>query len=104
VLIETKSNPPDEPAKRQPRNRWHAVTLVAPNGACAAVAAYKGKRFLSADAPRLPLPQCDAARCNCKYRHYQDRRGGPRRADEKGAPAGRSTQNRRAQRGRRASD
>jgi hypothetical protein len=104
VLIETKSNPSEEPVKRHPRNRWHAVTLVAPSGACTAVAGLKGKRFLSADAPRLPLPQCDAARCDCKYRHYDDRRGGPRRADEKGAPAGRVTQNRRAKGGRRTSD
>jgi len=78
--------------------------LVAPATACAAVLACKGKRFLSAEAPRLPLPECDARRCDCKYRHFADRRDGARRADESGAPDARVTKNRREKRGRRADD
>jgi len=72
--------------------------------ACDAAQACKGKRFLSIDAPRLPLAGCDVRRCECKYRHYDDRRAGPRRQDEKsGAPVP-SKINRRARRGRRAVD
>lgn len=32
------------------------------------------KRFLSGDAPRLPLPSCGAPTCNCRYVHHGDRR------------------------------
>jgi hypothetical protein len=44
--------------------------------ACDAVKAIGKKRFLrsSGDTPMLPLPECDASRCNCKYRHHDDRR------------------------------
>jgi hypothetical protein len=63
----------------------------------------KGKRFLSNDAPTLPLPEC-VMRCGCKYRHYEDRRGQPRRAEERGAPPGRVSINRRRLRGRRVTD
>jgi len=104
VLIETKSSPSEEPVKRKSRHRWHAVTLITSGHPCAAVQACKGKRFLSSEAPRLPLPECDAPRCECRYRHYEDRRNGPRRAEESGAPAGRATQNRREKRGRRSVD
>jgi hypothetical protein len=104
VLIETKSNPTAEPVQRKSPHRWHAVTLITSGRPCAAVLACKGKRFLSSQAPRFPLPECDAPRCECRYRHYEDRRGGPRRAEESGAPAGRAAQNRRGKRGRRAAD
>jgi hypothetical protein len=104
VLIETKSNPAEKPETPKSRRRWHAVTVVTSGSPCAAALACKGKRFLSSEAPRFPLAKCDAARCDCKYRHYDDRRSGPRRAEESGAPAGRTTQNRREKRGRRAAD
>jgi hypothetical protein len=42
-----------------------------------------GRRFLSHEAPRLPLPECSAGTaCPCGYKHYADRRGPPRRAEE----------------------
>jgi hypothetical protein len=37
------------------------------------------KRFLSGEAPPLPLPNCTAPRCLCCYAHYEDRREGDRR-------------------------
>jgi hypothetical protein len=52
----------------------------------------------------LPLAQCDADRCNCKYRHFEDRRAGPRRSAETGAPEKRTPVNRREKRGRRSLD
>jgi len=91
-------------ATRSSSNRFHAVTIVAPVTACAAAQACKGKRYLSKEAPRLPLEACDAARCECKYRHFTDRRGTPRRAEEKGAAPARVNTERRGKRGRRASD
>ena len=84
--------------------RWHAVSIVVRSTACAAAQVCKGKRFLSAQAPRLPLPGCDAAQCGCKYRHHEDRRDGPRRELETPAERLRSGPNRRSSRGRRATD
>jgi hypothetical protein len=108
VLLETKIDvEPGAPAKarRGSIQPWHAVTITASSRSCAAAQACKGKRFLSKDAPRLPLAECDATRCECKYRHFADRRGAPRRHEDKGAaPAVRKDSNRRNTRGRRAVD
>jgi hypothetical protein len=108
MLIETKVDV-ERPAKAKVRRGsiqpWHAVMIAAPASACAAAHACKGKRFLSDDAPRLPLEKCDATRCECKYRHFADRRGPPRREKEKGAARKeREQRNRRNSRGRRATD
>jgi hypothetical protein len=104
-------NSPKEPAakaaKREPRNRWHAVTILPGATRCQAVEAAKGRRYLSKEAPILPLRECDAAVCKCKYRHYQDRRGTPRRSEEARGGGMRSrtgTDDRRNSRGRRETD
>jgi hypothetical protein len=108
VLIETKFDLEDSArvkVRRVSAHRWHAVTIAAPENACAAAQACKGKRFLSGDAPSLPLGKCDAKQCQCRYSHYDDRRGDSRRQDRKGAEQqGRDQSNRRQSRGRRASD
>jgi hypothetical protein len=104
MLIETKAPRSEELSKRKAHHRWHAVAIVAPSRACEAALACKGKRFLSSEAPRLPLAQCDANRCICKYRHFEDRRAGPRRSAEKGAPEKRTPINRREKGGRRSVD
>jgi hypothetical protein len=92
------------PVQRDPRDRWRAVAVTVPSTACASALACKGKRYLCHDAPRLPLAGCDAKRCDCKYRHLADRRGGPRRSDEKGGAPARVATNRRNNRDRRAAD
>jgi len=92
---------------RKPSGKWHAVTVVVRESSCAAAALCQKLRFLSHQAPRLPLPKCahpDA--CPCTYRHHQDRRAGPRRAAEfggGGAPT-KPSANRRHSRGRRSDD
>lgn len=63
-------------------NPYHAVSISAKGGMCDAAKECKGKRFLSADAPQLPLAGCDAANCACKYAHHDDRRAGPRRTSD----------------------
>lgn len=104
MLIENGSDEKGPP-KRNGRHRWHAVTIAAPANACAVAQACKGKRYLSAEAPLLPLKGCDGGRCDCKYRHYDDRRGEERRQDDKvAAPTARESGNRRVSRGRRAAD
>lgn len=82
------------------------MAIVAATGGCEAARTLKGKRFLSAEAPRLPLAKCSApAECRCVYKKYPDRRAGPRREVEKtglqrALPGG----ERRRRRGRRSTD
>ena len=72
-------------ASRIPRLRYHAVSVVSGQNACAAAKQLKNVRVLSAEAPRLPLANCDCpGTCQCTYRHHDDRRAGPRRAKELG--------------------
>jgi hypothetical protein len=87
--------------------RWHAVSVVSSSQSCEAARALKERRYLSREAPRLPLPDCTQAElCRCSYRKYTDRREGPRR-DEEQLRARRSRDTgseRRAGRGRRRTD
>ncbi|MGB6352792.1 MAG: hypothetical protein WBF21_02305 [Steroidobacteraceae bacterium] len=81
-----KKQPP-KPAKDDPPARrstpWHAVSIVAKSTSCEAARALRAARFLSATAPRLPLPGCTMGNsCPCAYKHHADRRGQPRRKDE----------------------
>jgi hypothetical protein len=85
---------------------WSAVRIVTHADSCAKALALRAKRFLGRDAPVLPLQGCTlSAACNCIYRHYTDRRAGPRRD---AAPAERrpisSPVERRGARGRRGCD
>lgn len=74
-------------ASGNPRLRYHCVEVIAGPHACAAAQALGGQRLLSADAPRLPLATCDRSPdCGCIYRHFDDRRRGPRRSSERGRP------------------
>jgi hypothetical protein len=59
-----------------PRNPWRATSIVHDTRACEAVKAIGGRRFLDTEKqlPKLPLPECNAERCNCKYVHHEDRR------------------------------
>ncbi len=92
--------------RRNRKERWHAVSVLPRGEACAQVLALVNRRFLSLQAPRLPLKDCPfSAVCNCIYRHYEDRREGPRRsAEETGIRSVRATVERRAGRGRRRED
>jgi len=89
-------------------SRWSAVSIVSRAGGCAAALALQGRRFLGAEAPRLPLPECPSAQtCRCIYRKYSDRRAGPRRTEEHTGmrrTATTSGQERRIGRGRRSTD
>jgi len=71
--------------------KWHAVSIVPKGMCCELVKSLRSSRFLSAEAPRLPLPECSMpGSCTCAYRHHEDRRGRARRADElRGLPRAR---------------
>ena len=64
---------------------WHAVSVVGGTGACPATERLGDKRFLSKEAPPLPLPECSSpSLCKCTYCHYSDRRATLRRETDRG--------------------
>lgn len=77
--VEAKGNP-----GKRPSNQFHAVSIVPGSLACAAAHGLSQKRFLSREAPVLPLKTCDRGDCECRYEHHEDRRKGPRRATDMG--------------------
>ena len=88
------------------RKDWHAVSIVPKGAGCEAALALRTSRFLSAEAPRLPLAQCTTPKsCSCAYKHHADRRGQPRRKDEAvGLRRNKVEQERRGQGERRKTD
>ena len=89
------------------KGEYSAVTIdFGKSDACPAVMKIFGQRFLCEDAPTLPLVDCTRESCACTYRHYDDRRTGLRRDEEKGVVQGRyeGIEKRAWQRGRRAED
>jgi hypothetical protein len=92
---------------KETTSRWSAVSIVPGSNSCEAAVALKGRRFLGAEAPRIPLAECTSPQsCRCVYRKYADRRAGPRRAEEHSGmrrAAGSGTERRRG-RGRRSTD
>jgi hypothetical protein len=59
-------------------NPFHAVSIQPSDEHCQAVGSLQVQRFLSEEAPSLPLADCAAADCRCRYVHHTDRRGGAR--------------------------
>lgn len=57
------------------RNPYPAVSIRCATG-CDAAQELKGQRFLGNQAPSLPLADCDAQHCQCRYAHHVDRRTG----------------------------
>ncbi len=77
---------PDHQENEKRSDPYHAVTILATNKSCVTSKALKGIRFLSTDAPVLPLEDCDVETCPCRYKHHADRRDNSRRARERGEP------------------
>lgn len=68
----------------KPEQKFHAVTIEPGRSCCHSARALQGQRFLSREAPTLPLKNCMNGECTCSYVHHEDRRGGPRRARDMG--------------------
>lgn len=66
-------------ALRRSRNSYHCVEVRKGEDACTAVEALGHVRFLSDQAPRLPVTGCTVQRCACGFIHYDDRREEDRR-------------------------
>jgi hypothetical protein len=57
------------------RNPWRATSVVHEHLACDAVKAINNKRFLDTEKKvLLPLPDCEASICSCRYECHDDRR------------------------------
>jgi hypothetical protein len=65
---------PTAPVRRATPYRGIGVKPGQP--CCVEAKQLRGLRFLSASAPKLPLPGCQAAECHCRYLHFADRRSG----------------------------
>ena len=90
---------------KAPPNPYPAVSIRCVDG-CEAAQQLKGRRFLGEEAPELPLENCTAATCHCRYAHHVDRRTGildRRRSKAEEAPSI-DRDDQREGRGRRASD
>ena len=67
-------------ATRAPAEKRFAAVEIRPrSGACDAARALQGQRFLSNEAPPLPLAGCTAAKCSCSFAKLTDRRTDDRR-------------------------
>jgi len=66
---------------------YHAVSIRRAGRCCEEVMEMESRRFLSVEAPDLPLSACSMpTQCQCKYRHHTDRRDDPRRDTDVGLP------------------
>lgn len=70
-----------QPAASAPAGRMctHAVSIERDLLPCDAATALADKRFLSHEAPDLPLAGCDRDKCSCRYMHHSDRRSNEER-------------------------
>lgn len=78
---QTRNDEEQAPVKRVEDTRYHAVSIKFGKDACAAAKGLTGERFLATEAPELPLRQCDAGVCECRFTHHEDRRTGRDRRD-----------------------
>jgi hypothetical protein len=95
-------------AQRKRAPSFEAVVVKPGRNACAAATALAEQRHLGSEAPMLPLRDCDRADiCQCRYVHYSDRRGGPRRKVDGALPTNQQTvqlEEQRRDQGRRADE
>jgi hypothetical protein len=56
------------------QSQFRCVVISPDFVACKEVRGYQSTPLLVNNAPTLPLPGCDAIKCNCTFMHYDDRR------------------------------
>ena len=66
-------------ATQNTRKNYHCVEVRKGIRACKAVQDLGNVRFLSDQAPSLPVPGCTAETCTCRFIHHDDRRDDDRR-------------------------
>jgi len=84
---------------------FHAVAIVPNMSACPDARAIAGIRYLSREAPPLPLPACPwPERCRCRFEKFEDRRQDDRRDIASSGRWYAGEEKRRMPRGRRITD
>lgn len=85
---------------------FHGVAVRARDeNCCTSVVELGGQRFLSEEAPLLPLGDCSNPQgCRCVYEHFDERRDNLRRESDVGMPVRTHLQDKRAGMGRRITD
>ncbi len=73
-----RRRPPTKMARTS--GTYHCVSIRHRSDGCEVAIKLKDWRFLSKEAPSLPLPGCNAERCRCQYVHHRDRRVDDRRS------------------------
>ncbi|MGL6123667.1 MAG: hypothetical protein ACRC1W_11765 [Shewanella sp.] len=70
-------------AEKPKLHHFHSVSIINNGSCCETVEALTGKRFLSKEAPEIPMEKCTNAHCQCRYQHHEDRRqpGNDRRVE-----------------------
>lgn len=94
-------------AEQKSVSPYHAVAICCTRNSCPAALDRQFERLLSAEAPLLPLQECDRPdECECRYQHYEDRRGESRRTSDHGLSGKRDPdqEERRRLKSRRADD
>ena len=66
-------------SRRHARISYHCVEVRAGDFTCGAAEKLEHVRYLSDEAPSLPVPGCRVERCTCSYIHHDDRRDDDRR-------------------------
>ncbi|MDG2156092.1 MAG: hypothetical protein P8M26_09125 [Gammaproteobacteria bacterium] len=57
------------------KKKYSGLAFVAEAHCCDAANTHNERRFLTSEAPNIPLAECsDPALCHCKYRNIDDRR------------------------------
>jgi hypothetical protein len=65
--------------RRAPQRTFHCVEIRSGAVSCDAVKQLAGIRFLSDEAPTLPVSGCTSGKCTCGFVHFDDRRQQDRR-------------------------
>jgi len=105
LVLRSRAKAADAPDK--PRYKYEGLAFKGDAHCCQAAKKMDGRRFLIAEAPKVPLADCpDPALCRCKMRHIKDRRSGDDRRELVGAlstemPIGDKRTNKRTGRDRR---
>jgi hypothetical protein len=70
------------------RNIYSAVKIIPSKNSCEEAQPFSDKILLSTKAPLLPLPNCSLKEnCQCRYKHFEDRRQIARRDSDQGFPS-----------------
>ncbi len=99
TLGSTKRAPKKNDSSASP---YQAVRIHARRDSCEAARSLAGQAFLCAQAPMIPLPDCQqSVRCRCVYEHIPDRRRDARRDSDVGLMGQRVDVDRRTRQDRR---